>query len=171
MARPIKLTPYRQSKIRDAIGIGAHRELAARYAGICQDTLHDWLGRGRAEEERRLKGEAPDEKESCFVRFLHAVEEAEANAGIGWAQVIDKAAQTDPVWAWKMLKLRFPDGFHETDRQQVGVLNVDMEHLTDEQLDRLAAGEDIYAVLANAGQGGTRTETKAESAKQADPAA
>lgn len=166
MARPSKLTPRVRIAICEAIGIGAHRELSARYAGVCVETLYRWLREARQELDRRQKGEEPNAENNRYVKFLQAVEDAEANAGIGWAQVVDKAAQQDPAWAWRMLKLRFPDGFHETDRQDINLLNVDVEKLSDEQLERLANGESLAAILAIASKGRIGAEETAESPVQ-----
>jgi hypothetical protein len=48
---------------------------------------------------------------------------------------------------------------------EVASLNIDVSTLTDYQLERLANGEDVYSVLANRGDGGTR-EAEKDSAEE-----
>ena len=93
--------------------------MAAAYARVGQDTAIDWLKRGKTEMERRAKGELPQEKEQPFVDFLQSVEQARMEAGIRWQQVVDSAANKDPNWAYRMLRVRFPQDYREVTQQEI----------------------------------------------------
>lgn len=128
--RPSKLTKKVQEAICEAISIGATKEMAAQYARVSVSAVMHWLEYGREERERIEKGAPPDPAKRKFVYFLHAVDDAQSTAGIGWLQVVDKAATTDPDWAWRMLRQRFPEGFREVTETQVsGVDGRPIEHL------------------------------------------
>jgi hypothetical protein len=123
--------------------------LAARYARIGDSTLRFWLQLAREERQRIVDGGVPDPEKRRYLALLAAVEDAEADAGITWLQVVDKAAQNDPSWAWRMLKQRFPEGFQDIVEQKITGPNggaVQVEHdLTDN------AVADILSILAGAG--------------------
>lgn len=98
MARPSKLTDETQTKITQAIQLGATYEHAAQYAGIAYSTFNDWMKKGEAA------------KSGKFVQFLEAVKEAEGKATVGWLAKIEKAAN-EGAWqaaAWK-LERRYPE--------------------------------------------------------------
>ncbi len=146
MARRSKLTKGTRDKICDALSIGATRELASRYARVSYRSMIYWLAAGREERESIEAGNPPDPAKRRYLLFLHAVEDAEADAGISWLSVVDKAAQTDPNWAWRMLKQRFPDGFSDVTQTQVsgpkgGPIDYrDVTELSDAELALIAAG-------------------------------
>lgn len=103
----------------EALSIGASQKLAAQYAGVSEAAVINWLNQGREWAEiAESGGEVPPEKK-IFVKLLSETEQANAEAGITWLQVVDKAAQIDPAWAWRMLKVRYPDGFVEIDRTEI----------------------------------------------------
>jgi len=110
---PYRLNRRVISAIKAAISIGAHRPLAAAYASVSEASVRNWLKEGQQERESRKAGNPPEEAMSLQLSLLRAVEKAEAQAGIGWLVVVDKAAQTDPNWAWRLLKQRFPEGFSD----------------------------------------------------------
>lgn len=93
--------------------------MAAAYAKIDQDTAINWLNRAKTEIERRAKGEPPQESEQSFVDFFGAVEQARMEAGIRWQQVVDSAANKDPNWAYRMLRVRFPQDYREVTQQEI----------------------------------------------------
>lgn len=115
--RKTKLSKKTIAALSDAIGVGATLEMAAAYAGISRSCLFRWMQEGRAEAERLQvaedKGEAaealPEKKK--FLELFNAVEEAKAQAGLAWQNVINNAAAVDPQWAWKMLQTRFPKDY------------------------------------------------------------
>lgn len=87
MARPPKYTPERHKKVIDAIRLGATQRLAAAYAGVDEATVINWKHR--------------------YLHFLHAVNEAQGAATVGWLAKIEKAAN-DGTWqaaAWKLERL------------------------------------------------------------------
>lgn len=131
--RPAKLTRTVQDKVCQAIRYGAHPKLAADYARIGESTLQLWLSEGRKERERLQSGEQPDPDKVPFLGFLTAVEEAEAEAGISWLEVIDRAASENPEWAWRMLKLRFPQGFLGVQGSNQGITQAGEESVIQKQ--------------------------------------
>jgi hypothetical protein len=100
--RKIKLTDDITKIFTDALSIGASRDMAARYAGVSYMSIYIWLKRGEAAHKKN----SIVEKEQVFINLFKEVEKAEAEAVIGWQQVVSKAAEKDPVWAMKMLQLR-----------------------------------------------------------------
>lgn len=120
MGRPIKLTKKRQEAFCDAVSIGSTNEMAAAYARIDPDTANNWLNRGKSEIERRAKGETEQEGETCFVEFFGAVRQARLEAGLRWQGVVDKAANTDPNFALRMLRIRFGDDYREVNQVELG---------------------------------------------------
>ncbi len=93
--------------------------MAAAYARIGQDTAIDWLKRAKIELERRARGEPAQEDEQPFVDFSQAVEQARMEAGIRWQAVVDKAANTDPNFALRMLKIRFRSDYQEVNQTEI----------------------------------------------------
>lgn len=93
--------------------------MAAAYARIEPDTALNWLERGEKELERRADGEVPQENEQPFVDFFGAVQQARLEAGLRWQQVVDKAANTDPNWAYRMLRVRFPADYREVSQTEI----------------------------------------------------
>ncbi len=119
LGRPTKVTKQRTEAFCEAISIGCTDAMASAYARIGQDTTIDWLKRARIELERRAKGEPIQEDEQPFVDFSQAVEQARLEAGIRWQQVVDKAANNDPNWAYRMLRVRFPQDYREVNQQEI----------------------------------------------------
>jgi hypothetical protein len=91
MARPSKYSPETVKKITDALMAGNTRGTSALYAGVCQDTLNNWLNR--------------------YSDFRQAVEKAEASAEVGHVLNI-KLAATKGNWtasAWWLERRRHED--------------------------------------------------------------
>lgn len=154
--RPSKLTKEAVTAICDALSIGSSYELSALYAKISYATLQNWLATGRRLRARLDAGETwkMTANERKYLDFLRQVDEASGEAGITWQEVVMKASRVDPNMALQMLRLRF-SGY--TERQQTPIAPVDLTNpnLTDDQLQRIAAGEDPAYVLANPGPGGS----------------
>ena len=51
--------------------------------------------------------------------FFGSVEQARMEAGIRWQAVVDKAANTDPNFALRMLKIRFRNDYQEVNQAEV----------------------------------------------------
>lgn len=59
---------------------GAYREEAARSIGVSNKTLYNWLFQGARARQRHLAGSRLTAEQRHYVEFLHAVEQAEAEA-------------------------------------------------------------------------------------------
>jgi len=140
MARPSKLTPEVQEKICEAIRLGAVYEHACNYAGIRYTTFRNWI----------LRGE--QSKSGKYFEFLNAIKKAEGTATSKWLGMIEESAEKGnwQAAAWK-LERRYFGSYGKQTKQQIQSQNieVDLSTLTDEQIKRLAAGEDIAAILAD----------------------
>ena len=136
---------------------GLTRETAARYAKISYQTLFNWYNRGKREHERVLSGEKAPRKlvraEAMYLDFFNQMEAAETQAIVGWQETVNLAAKTDPFWAMRMLSLRDARGYRTTDISAT----LDLSKATDEQLERIASGEDPITVMASSGAGAAGT--------------
>ena len=88
--RPTALTPEVARKILRAVRAGAHRGIAAQYAGVTRETLSRWLRR-------------PGEPYETFSRLL---DQAEAEIEVNLVSLITESQ--DPRVALKFLERRFP---------------------------------------------------------------
>ncbi len=94
--RPTKLTPEAQELIVNAVRAGTYLETAAALAGVCKDTLHEWLKRGA------------NSKSGIHKRFSDSVAQALAESEHDDASVIRKAAAGYDVVKQKVVA--GPDG-------------------------------------------------------------
>jgi len=157
--RPTKLTQDVVEDICSAISIGAPYNLAALYAKISYPTLQNWLKLARDARKKQDAGGRLTTYEKRLLDFLRQVDEASGEAGITWQKTIHQAAKNDPVWAKYMLERRFP----ETQPASVQyVANIDITQLSDEQLRRIAAGENPADVITTSGGGGSGVTTASE---------
>jgi transposase len=100
MGRPSKLTNDTQTRIVQAIQLGATYEMAAQYGGIAYNTFNEWIKKGEAQ------------RAGVYREFYEAIKEAEGKAVVGWLAKIEKAAN-DGNWqaaAWK-LERRYPQDY------------------------------------------------------------
>lgn len=106
VGRVTKLTPEVSKRICDAIRAGNFISVAARYAGVSEFTVHDWIKRGR--------GEHPERQASrVYVQFAHDVEEAEAHAEVAAVLHWRSAMPKDWRSASKWLETRYADRWAE----------------------------------------------------------
>jgi len=94
--RPAKLTPEVQEAILKVIRSGGTYAAAARYVGVTETTLYEWLAKGR-------DGLQP------YATFAEAVEKARAEAEMKFVGVVRQAAESG-TWqaaAW-WLERRLP---------------------------------------------------------------
>ncbi len=170
VGRPTKFTPETRSKILLALGQGNTYEASALYGGVGYSIFREWMKRGEEETE----GE--------FSEFFKAVKKAEAEAEIHSIARIRSAASgqrvliaetvrvtpegeqgternyqyAPPQWqadAW-FLERRKPQDWARRERHDVSqtTVNIDWDTLTDDELQRIAAGEQPAAVLADRGK-------------------
>lgn len=142
--RPTKLNKETTTKFTDAIAIGAGYELASLYAGISPEVAMHWMREARRERARRESGEKQNPKYEPYLTFLKSVDEAKAEAGINYQQILDRAAKSDPQWAYKMQRVRFHMDYQEIDTNEEVEIPADMDI---EFLDRIIAGESSVVVV------------------------
>jgi len=159
---------------------GLTLEDAARAGGVSYRTLRTWVLRGEAERERLAgEGATPLKTEAPFLAFLEQYEEAQAQGQMVLADIVRQAAdggalvretrtaevivdgkvvearkttiEREAAKDWKaaafILERRF--GWGRQDRQEL--FQIDMDDLSDDELQRIANGEDAFAVVATRG--------------------
>lgn len=130
------LTPDVQAAIVDALEHGAHLRIAAAAARISDRTLHSWLKRGRDELARVMPDTEPaddddetlldlEPTEERYVRFLLAVEQAEAVAEVQAVTTWSRAAGYDWRAARDLLARRHPDRWAQTSSLTVSAAEAD----------------------------------------------
>ena len=133
--------------IADAIGIGANKEIAARYARVSVSGLMHWLQIAREEERNIENGAEPNPDCRMHIELLHAMDDAEGDLAVECLQVVQKARNnSETFWAWKTLETKYRKDFG---RQEAPNLNIDITKLNDDQLRRIINGEDPITVLAD----------------------
>ena len=103
--RTVGLTPRIQEIICDAIAAGNYQKVAARAAGISEETLKKWRARGR-------RGIEP-----LYVAFEEAIEKA--NRDCEMTLVAKVMAATDEDWraAMTMLERKYPERWSKVREQ------------------------------------------------------
>lgn len=127
----LKLTPRTMAAICDAIQIGTPLRHAAVYGGVSYRTFLYWMQQGQ-EEADRLEAlvEAGEENPAVlpekerYLQLLRKVEEAKANAAVGWTNTINQAANTSPEWARYMLSKWTPE-LHGDQAQRIELTGKD----------------------------------------------
>jgi hypothetical protein len=94
------LTPDLEDKIVEAVEQGSYLKIAAQAAGIGQNTLSGWLGRGRAAAATRDAGGTVAPEDERYLRFLEAVTRAQAQAETS-AVAAWRSAFTGPEADWR----------------------------------------------------------------------
>lgn len=149
VGRPSKFTPEVRNRILSAIRNGNTYEASAQYGGISYSLLREWIVQG----EQDQAGE--------FLEFVEALKKAEAEAEVESVALIRRSAQ-EGQWqaaAW-FLERRKPSEWGRKDRHEVAQtnLNINWDDLTENELERIAAGEDAATVLASRSQPANRAE-------------
>lgn len=105
-----KLTPEVSKKICDAVRAGNFVSVAARYAGVSEYTVNDWISRGRGTHAERSSS-------PMFVRFVHDLDEAQAASEV--AAVLHWRAAMPKDWksAEKWLEVTKPERWRRVDDQ------------------------------------------------------
>lgn len=121
--RPPKLTKRVTETICNAIGIGTPLSAAAVYGGITYPTFTLWVNRGEKARILQDSGQEVPESELEYLTFFNNVQEAKANAGVTWANVLNTAANNDPNFAFRMLQVWFPDTYNPPQKHEVTLQN------------------------------------------------
>lgn len=133
VGRQTNLTPEVSKRICDAVRAGNYVSVAARYCGVAEDTLHDWVMRGRGEHPTRSAG-------AVYVQFARDLDAAEAGAEVAavlhWRAAMPKDWHSSEKW----LKVRQPERWAEKTPDQI-------------------AGAAYAGVQVNIGVGGQATAT------------
>lgn len=120
--RPNKLTEKVIKDISDAISIGSPQKMAAGFAGVSERIFYDWLAEAEAEIERLKDSEAKyNPAKRLLLQLSQSIQDAQANAGVSWLNVVNSAAQTDPKWATWMLEKKFPVDFGKQEKVDIDV--------------------------------------------------
>lgn len=90
--QPTKLTPERSERILDDIKNAIPYELAAQSNGICEDTLYEWLKRGKQDREAGV--------ESIYSRFSEDLKRVEKNRMRSHLDKIDANVDRWQADAW-----------------------------------------------------------------------
>lgn len=124
--RPSKLTDTIKRRIIEVIGVGGNKTLAAKYAGVSRQTIHDWLARG----EKQKKG--------IYRDFLDEFRRAEARPEILAMGMIQRAIQNGDLQSakWYLEKRAGWNGREEAPIQ----ISISHEQLSVKQL-LIEAGE------------------------------
>lgn len=113
--RQTKLTPELSKKICDAIRAGNYASVAARYCGVGESTLAEWLARGRGTDSSR-----PVSK--IYQDFAQAVDEAEAGAEVAavlhWRAAMPKDWHASERWLDRRIPHRW--GQAQADQARTG---------------------------------------------------
>ena len=153
MTRKSMMSSEIVSEIISSLSIGLTKETAARSGKISYQTFYNWYNRGKRERERIESGEKAKRsyvrEEKIYLDFFNQVEAAEIKAITGWQGTVNTAARIDPAYAMKMLQLRDPRGYRSTEV----TATLDLSKATNEQLERIASGEDPITVMASSSPG------------------
>lgn len=116
--RPLKFSKRVVQTICEAVQIGTPLSTAAVYAGVTYRSFQYWMDKGREEAERLNalieageENPEPDAAKVEYFQFFLKVEEAKANAVVGWTNTINTHAtdRQDPSWARYMLSKWAPE--------------------------------------------------------------
>lgn len=107
--RQLLLTEEVEKRLVDAARAGVPVDIAASHAGIGAATFHLWMGKGRAEQERRDDGEDPDEDRDPYVDLLDKVTRARSEAAVKGVLNVQRAAAGGAVTEETTRKWRDPE--------------------------------------------------------------
>ena len=144
--RPTKFTADVQERIIDAIRKGNYFEAACASAGVNYVTFRLWMVKGR------------DEGEGDYFDFFEQVNSANADAEVEIVTQWKEQVPEDWRAAKDFLARRYPKRWAASSTLDVTTkglpLHLELAALTDEQLRRIANGEDPGSVVDNEGTSG-----------------
>ncbi len=128
VGREPKLTKQVIADISASLATGASKWIAAVYAGISEASYYVYVNQAEelrealnnpetaeATEKELAELYKTDRKKHQFkmllLEFIEEVEKSRAYSAVGWLNVINNAAATDPRWADHMLKMNFPKDY------------------------------------------------------------
>lgn len=132
--RPTSLTPELQDRIIDLLKVGVSKGALCEALDLSEHTLRYWLSRA-------------DDDIEPYREFRTRFREAENKQKVWALRILEKAANADPVKAWKaaafILERRWPKEFGTAGQLDVNVNNngpaeVDLSRLSDEEISILA---------------------------------
>ena len=113
VGRQTKLTPEVSKRICDAVKAGNFISVAARYAGVSEYTVNEWIQRGRGEHPKLAAS-------PVFRQFTLDLDEAEAHAEVAAVLHWRSAMPKDWKSATKWLETRYSDRWAEKPPDQRG---------------------------------------------------
>lgn len=131
--RPTSLTPELQDRIIDLCKVGVDKSSICDALDLSEHTLRYWLSRA-------------DDDIEPYRTFRARFREAENQQKVWALRILEKAANADPVKAWKaaafILEKRWPKEFGTQSQIDLNVNNqqaeVDLSKLSDEEIEVLA---------------------------------
>lgn len=145
---PTKLTKQVIADVAHHIyPVGNYFSTACELAGIGATTGYNWLAMAEGRKRR-----SPGVPEDLLIEFLKAVKDSESRvenaAVLAWRTAFDNDWRSVAEY----LSRRFPERWRKTERQEVE-FTIDWEKLTDDQLKRIADGENPLIVIGLSSQG------------------
>lgn len=105
MARPTLLTPELAESIVRLVEVGNYPTVAARFYGIADSTVSEWIARGSDPDHPRNVGTKADD---VYREFAERIMQADARSEVMAVVSVYQAAQTDPDHAMRFLERRHP---------------------------------------------------------------
>jgi len=134
-------------------GTGGIKTIIAGRLDVSRTTLDKYLKRWASARE------AYDQETETNTDFAESIILGNMQSAIKEQAELKKVGEGVKPWtvdsgdAWKYLQYKGRKrGYTQSNRSEN--INIDLANLTDTQIDRLAEGEDIYAVLTTTGKGG-----------------
>ena len=133
--RQFKLSKGVIAEISAALATGASKWIAAVYAGISESSSYVYIAEAEKLRDALNDPETAETTEAelaalrktdrklythknLLLELLEEVERSRAYSAVGWLNVINNAAATDPRWADHMLKMNFPKDYLQPQKME-----------------------------------------------------
>ena len=138
MARKTKLTPSVQEKICEALRRGHYMNTAAPYGGVSARTAQSWLARGHEEEKRIQRGEKANRKETIYLNFMIATEEATSHPVDVALRTLEHELENNPKTAKWFLTHRLSGNWSKFDEfnEMLDEIQKIIKELRDDTIDK-----------------------------------